>query len=107
MRNDMTTPEERIAQQIAAAEQKAKEHAKKVRQLKAQQQAMEARKLSGLLKGQRADDTRRKILLGAMTQEMMNEGLEAKQRIMARLDKYLTRPDDRALFDLPATKSQP
>ena len=47
----MTTPEERIAQQIAAAEQKAKDHAKKVRQLKAQQQAMEARKLSGLLKG--------------------------------------------------------
>ena len=42
-----------------------------------------------------------------MTQEMMNEGPEAKQRIMARLDKYLTRPDDRTLFDLPATKSQP
>ena len=101
----MTTPEERIAQQIAAAEQKAKDHAKKVRQLKAQQQAMEARKLSGLLKGQRADDTRRKILLGAMTQEMMKDGPEAK--IRARLDKYLTRPDDRALFDLPATKSQP
>ena len=71
----MTTPEERIAQQIAAAEQKAKDHAKKVRQLKAQQQAMEARKLSGLLKGQRADDTRRKILIGGVVLSKVMTGI--------------------------------
>ena len=76
---------------------------KKEAELKAQIQAIKARESEE----ERKRDTRRKILLGAMTQEMMNEGPEAKQRIMARLDKYLTRPDDRALFDLPATKSQP
>lgn len=102
----MATAEERIAQQIAAAEQKAKDHAKKLRQLKAQQEQLEARKLSGLLKGQRADDTRRKILLGAMTREMMKDSPEAAEKIRARLDKYLTRADERALFDLPPAPAQ-
>ena len=102
----MATAEERIAQQIAAAEQKAKDHAKKLRQLKAQQEQLEARKLSGLLKGQRADDTRRKILAGALLLEMMKDSPETAEKIRARLDKYLTRADDRALFDLPPVPAQ-
>jgi hypothetical protein len=33
----------------------------------------------------------------------MDESDETKNRFMARLDKFLTRPDDRALFGLTVT----
>jgi hypothetical protein len=85
---------------IANAEKRAQEAAKQIRQLKARRDAMEARKLHGLLKGQRAEDTRRKILAGALVLEMMERDEATRQRFMQRLDSYLTRPDDRALFNL-------
>ena len=51
-------------EKIAAAEKRAQEAAKQVKQLKAKRDMVEARKLQSLLKGQRSDDTRRKILVG-------------------------------------------
>lgn len=88
-------------EKIAAAEKRAQEAAKQVRQLKARRDMVEARKLQSLLKGQRADDTRRKILVGALVLDMMERDETTRQRFMDRLDKYLTRSDDRALFQLP------
>ena len=39
--------------------------------------------------------------MGAMVLDMMERDEANRQRFMQRLDSYLTRPDDRALFDLP------
>lgn len=87
-----------IEEQIALLEE---QHRKKIKQLKAKQEQIEARKVQALIKGKRADDTRRKILAGAMALEMAERDGEAKQRLMKQMDKYLTRDDDRALFGLP------
>lgn len=76
---------------------------KKLEQLKAQKQQIEARERAKLRGIERKNDTRRKILAGAMVVEMMQSDEDVKRKIMARLDGFLTRPDDRALFDLPAT----
>ena len=95
-----------IEDKIAAAEKRAQEAAKQVKQLKAQRDMVEARKLQTILKGQRADDTRRKILAGALVLDMMERDEQTRAKFLDRLDKYLTRADDRALFDLPAAKPQ-
>ena len=76
---------------------------KKLEQLKAQKQQIEARERAKLRGIERKNDTRRKILAGAMVVEMMQSDEDVKRKILARLDGFLTRPDDRALFDLPAT----
>jgi Spy/CpxP family protein refolding chaperone len=87
-----------IDEQIAELEKQTRE---KVRQLKAKKELIEARKVHALIKGKRSDDTRRKILAGAMVLEVSGRDEEARLRFMERMDKFLTRPDDRALFGLP------
>lgn len=83
-----------IEEQIERAEER-------VKQLKARKQQIEARKLHLLIKGRRSDDTRRKILAGALVLEMMERDEATKQRFLERLDKFLKREDDRKLFELP------
>lgn len=95
-----------IQDKIEAAEQRAKDAQKKLQQLKAQRDLIEARKLSKLLKGQRADDTRRKILAGSLVLDMMERDEATSKRFMDRLDQHLKRADDRALFGLDP-KAQP
>lgn len=90
-----------IEDKIAAAEKRAQEAAKQLKQLKNQRDMVEARKLQVMLKGQRSDDTRRKILAGALVLDMMERDEQARIKFTDRLDKYLTRADDRALFSLP------
>lgn len=46
-------------------------------------------------------DTRRKVLLGALLQHEMSTGAESERAILNRLERFLTRAADRALFDLP------
>jgi len=50
------------------------------------------------------EDTRRKILIGAMVMEQMEKSEESKKKILASLNGFLTRPLDRMLFGLPETK---
>jgi hypothetical protein len=88
-----------IDEKIAEIEEQAK---KKIQQLKAKKELIEARKVQALIKGKRSNDTRRKILSGAMTLEISERDEEARQRFIKQMDKYLTRADDRALFDLPS-----
>ena len=68
-------------------------------QLDSQRKALQAR----LIKQERAKDTRRKILLGALVLEKIDNGHEADKPLLAwlrtTLPDYLTRPDDKALFD--------
>ncbi len=51
---------------------------------------------------QRKEDTRRKILLGALVMEMMKKGELDEKKIIQRLDGFLTKDIDRKLFDLPS-----
>lgn len=48
-------------------------------------------------------DTRRKILIGAMMLEQMEKNEAAKAIVMGKLDAFLTRTDDRALFGFVST----
>jgi hypothetical protein len=82
-----------IDERIAALEAKLKQE-------RARKQKVEARKRAVEQKLQRANDTRRKILAGALVLELMERDEATRQRFMQRLDAYLTRPDDRALFGL-------
>jgi thiamine pyrophosphate-dependent acetolactate synthase large subunit-like protein len=72
----------------------------KLKQLKAQKQAIEAREKTKKKEQERKDDTRRKILLGSyLIKKMQNEA--NKEKILAELNEYLTEDRDRQLFDLP------
>ncbi|MCP4932763.1 MAG: mobilization protein [bacterium] len=50
---------------------------------------------------ERRKDTRRKILDGSLLQEMARKDSAFKARVEKEREAWLTRPDDRALFDLP------
>lgn len=90
-----------IEEQIAAAEAKAAEARQRLKQLKARKEQQDARELHKLLKGQRTADTRRKILVGSMVLAMVERGEWNGDQLLVQLGRYLTRADDRALFDLP------
>ena len=77
---------------------------KKLEQLKAQKQQIEARERAKLRSTERKNDTRRKVLAGAMVLEMMEHDPEVKNKVLARLDGFLIRPDDRTLFGLTVEK---
>ena len=70
---------------------------KKQEELKAQIRK-EKNKLS---QAQRKQDTRRKILLGALMIELMKKGELDEKKIIKKLDGFLTKEIDRKLFDLP------
>lgn len=88
-----------LEQQIAKQEERLK-------QLKAQKQAVLAREKKKVAEQQRKDDTRRKILLGSFLQKQISNDDSEKQRIMAKLNEYLTENRDRQLFDLPLFKEK-
>ena len=81
-------------------EKKIEAQLEKLKQLKAQKKAIEARERTKQKEQQRKDDTRRKILLGSyLIKKMQNEA--NKEKILAELNEYLTENRDRQLFDLP------
>ena len=80
-------------------EKKIEAQLEKLKQLKAQKQAIEAREKTKQKEQQRKDDTRRKILLGSyLIKKMQNEA--NKEKILAELNEYLTEDRDRLLFGL-------
>lgn len=85
---------------MATIEEQIERAKKRIKQLEVRKQQIEARKLHLLIKGKRSDDTRRKILAGALVLDMMERDEAAQHRFLERLDKYLKRADDRALFGL-------
>lgn len=85
-----------IADKIVAKEAAIAAAKKRLDQLMVQKQAAEARKNNALSPSDRKVQNRKKVLLGSM---LLHE-LGTDQKLRARLDKWLTRPDDRALFDL-------
>ena len=88
----ITMKNESLEQRIAKQEERLK-------QLKAQKQAVLSREKKKQSEQQRKDDTRRKILLGSYLIKKMEDEVE-KQKILADLSEYLTEDRDRKLFDL-------
>jgi hypothetical protein len=73
----------------------------KLKQLKAQKQAIEARERAKQKEQDRKHDTRRKILLGSYLIKKMESNEANKEKILAELNEYLTENRDRQLFNLP------
>lgn len=77
----------------------------RLKQLKAKQQRVEARRRALDSRRARKEDTRRKVLVGAIVLDRVERGVFPDAELRAWLDEALERTDDRALFDLPR-KSQ-
>lgn len=86
---------------VSNIDERIKQQEEKLKQLKAFKQQQEARIRAAQSKKERAEDTRRKVLAGALLLEIMNENAENHDNFTRRLDKFLTRTTDRALFGLP------
>lgn len=72
----------------------------KAAQANALLQKLETREKLKNAENRSATDTRIKILLGAYTQDRMSKSESLKAQVLTGLDEYLTRPADRALFEL-------
>ena len=84
---------------VESLEQQINKQEERLKQLKAQKQAVLAREKKKITDQQRKDDTRRKILLGSLAIKKMED--EAKKtKILAELNEYLTEDRDRQLFNL-------
>ena len=73
----------------------------KLKQEKARKQKMEARRRAFESKKKRREDTRRKILVGAVVFEMIKNKEFTEEKLLAILDRNLVRKMDRDLFFLP------
>ena len=105
---------DRIERQIEAAQaraEKARKNAddknKHVQQLLAKREAAEARDLLKVMKGERAADTRRKILKGVCLDRLIERGTISKSAVDAELAALLDRDHDRKLFGLPPLPQKP
>ena len=93
---DNNTGDERMAQltqRIATLEER-------LQALKVRQRRIEGRRRALDSQRERRQDTRRKILVGALILAQVPRGEYPKEQLRATLDRYLTRPDERALFVL-------
>lgn len=61
-------------------------------------QAIKQRKQVASSKLNRKQDSKRKILMGAMVERLMNEDKISRSFIVDELDKFLTRDSDKVLF---------
>ena len=92
-------PESVTGMSVETLEQKIAKQEERLKQLKAQKQAVISREKKKVSDQQRKDDTRRKILLGSyLIKKMENE--QDKEKILAELNEYLTEDRDRKLFNL-------
>ena len=79
----------------------------KLQQEKAKQAQIEAKQRAMAKKKNHADDTRRKILVGAIVLNKVAIGDWPEEKFTNMVDTHLTRDDDRALFGLaPLPKDQ-
>lgn len=85
----------KLDERITALESRLKGLRAKQQRITARQRALETRR-------NRKEDTRRKILIGAVVMARVEQGRFPEADLRAWLDEVLTRPDDRALFELPS-----
>jgi hypothetical protein len=72
----------------------------RLRQLRAREARTQARRRTLASRKERKDDTRRKILVGAVVMAKVEQGVLQDAELRRWLDGALTRADDRALFGL-------
>lgn len=89
-----------MATSIEKAQQRVTELEEKLKQAKALKQKAEAIIKAAESKRTRAEDTRRKILLGAAILAKVERGEWPKDKMLEMMNQQLTRADDRALFGL-------
>jgi hypothetical protein len=88
-----------ITMKVESLEQQISKQEERLKQLKAQKQAVLAREKKKQSEQQRREETRRKILLGSLALKKM-ENEQEKGKILAELNEYLTEDRDRKLFGL-------
>lgn len=84
---------------LESLEEKIAKQEERLRQLKAQKQAIAAKEKAKKKEQDRKDDTRRKILLGSYLLKKMESNYD-RELILSELNKYLTDDRDRQLFNL-------
>ncbi len=92
---------------MTAIDDKISKLEEKLKQAKLQRQKVEARKRAATAKLARSQDTRKKVLIGAVILAKVERGDWSQQKLNEMLEKALTRTDDRALFRLPPFISKP
>jgi chromosome segregation ATPase len=93
----MPAPRDTVASKLDERIETLKE---RLEQLKTRQARIEARKRALASRRARKDDTRRKILAGAILLAKVESGDFDSRTFRRWLDKALTRKDDRELFGL-------
>ena len=88
-----------VVMKVESLEQQIAKQEERLKQLKAQKQAVLAREKKKATDQQRKEDTRRKILLGSFMLKKMEDKAN-KEKILADLNEYLTEDRDRKLFNL-------
>ena len=98
----------------APRQQKIEALQQRLAKLQAEQRSAEARARAAASKAARAHHTRKMVLVGGTMQAMIRRGEWVEAELLAILDRYLQRADDRELFGLaplaaatPATASPP
>ena len=79
---------------------------RRLKQAKALKQQQVAREKAAEKKRQRSEDTRRKILVGAVILAKVERGEWPQERLRELMDQALTRADDRVLFGLPTLSEE-
>lgn len=82
------------------AQKRVKEIEEMLKQAKARAQRIEATVKAKESKTARAERERKKYLVGALVLESMEKDASINQRMLEKLDKFLTRPNERVLFGL-------
>jgi uncharacterized protein (DUF3084 family) len=90
---------------MATIDQKIEAIKEKLRKAEEQKRALEAKKKAAESKKTRAQETRKKILAGSAAIDLMAKDQNFQKVMTEKLSSFLTRSDDRALFDLPVVDS--
>lgn len=91
------TPEQRLAE----LEEQQRKVEEQLKQRRARIVAAKRRQNAKLTNEKRKRDTRRKVLIGAAVLAKVEAGEYTSEQLASMMGRYLTRDDDRALFDLP------
>lgn len=85
---------------LIAAKERAAKALELVKKIEADEKRRAAAQKARESKAERMKTTRQKILLGALTESLMQTDAAFKAQMMQKLDVYLTKDRDRAVFDL-------
>lgn len=86
---------EKLAKRIALLEERRAKISAEIQRIRAREQQK-----------RRKEDTRRRILLGGWVLSRVQSGEWSEAELLKRLDKYLEKDRDRALFGLPPREQQ-